>query len=181
MSKHTSIVSVLILSLAMILPSTSHALGGNDAYVGVSAGQATYVQQSDPDETATGYKIFGGLHATGPFYAEITHVNLGTYFKDTTSEFTVSGNAFYLAGKLPFSPSIYALAKVGLFSWDVEYQDSNISRTGTDTTYGFALGWAMPSGYTVRLEWEHYADVGKYNTYTGNDMTFLSLGVQMHF
>ncbi|MDH5445280.1 MAG: outer membrane beta-barrel protein [Gammaproteobacteria bacterium] len=173
--------SVLLFCLSGILPASAFALGGTDAYVGVSVGQATLVRQSDPDETATGYKLFGGLHATGPFYVEVSHVNLGTYFKDTPSEFEVSGNALHLSGKLPFTPSIYALAKVGIFSWDVEYNSSNVSRTGTDTSYGFSVGWAMPTGYTVRLDWEHYADIGKYNAFTGNDMTLLSLGISMHF
>lgn len=163
------------------LPTTSFALSGTDAYAGVAAGQATLVRQSDPDETAVGYKILGGLHATGPFYVEFAHVNLGTYFKDTNSEFEVSGNGLYLAGKLPFTPTVYALARVGIFSWDVEYQDSNVSRTGTNSSYGFSLGWKMPIGYTIRIDWEHYSDIGKYNTFTGNDMTMLSLGISLHF
>lgn len=181
MSKFSKRISLFMLCISIALPSTTYALGGSDAYVGVAAGQATLIQQGAPNETEIGYKALGGLHATGPFYVEVSHVNLGTYYKDTASEFEVSGNALYLAGKLPFTPSIYALARVGLFSWDVEYANSNVSRTGTDTAYGFSIGWVMPIGYTVRLDWDHYSEIGKYNTFSGNDMTLLSLGISLHF
>jgi hypothetical protein len=162
----------------MLFPSLTYALGGASAYVGVSAGQATLIRQSAPDETATGYKIFGGLHVTGPFLVEVSHVNLGKYYNNVVE---VSGNALHLVGKLPFTPAIYALAKVGLFSWDVQNTSSNSSTTGSDTSYGFALAYMMPIGYTVRVEWEQYSDVGKVNSVSGNDMTLLSVGISLQF
>ena len=178
MNKLIKQISIIVLCTSFVLPATSHALGGASAYVGVSAGQATLIEQSAPDETATGYKIFGGLHVTGPFLVEVSHVNLGKYYNNAVE---ISGNALHLVGKLPFTPSIYALAKVGLFSWDVQYSSSNASTTGSDTSYGFALAYMMPIGYTVRVEWESYADVGKVNSVSGNDMTLLSVGISLHF
>ena len=163
----------------MFVPTQVHAVA--DAYAGISAGQATLKQQGSADETAFGYKIFAGLHATGPFYAEVSHVNLGEYYEGTASAREISGNALHLAGKLPFSSRLAALAKVGLFSWDVEYNNSNSSTTGTDTTYGFALSYILLSGYKVRAEWEHYSDVGQVNTTNGHDMTLLTVGISFSF
>lgn len=172
-------ILISLFSISAFTPIQAFAEAG--AYVGVSVGQATLKRQSNPDETAVGYKIFGGLHATGPFSVEVSHVNLGKYFKDTTSAREISGNALQLVGKLPFSSRLAALAKVGLFSWDVEYNNSNTSTTGTDTTYGFAVTYILLTGQTIRAEWEYFSDVGKYNNYTGNDMTLLSVGVSISF
>ena len=172
-------VSIFILGLALFVPMQAHAEAG--AYVGISAGQATLKRQSNPDENAFGYKIFGGLHATGPFAVEVSHVNLGEYFSDTVNAREITGNALHLTGKLPFTSRLAALAKVGLFSWDVEYNDSNTSTTGTDTTYGFALTYVLLTGQTVRVEWENYSDVGKVNTTSGNDMTLATIGISLSF
>lgn len=179
MNKLSRSISIFILGISFFVPMQAHAAAG--AYVGVSAGQATLKRQSNPDETAVGYKIFGGLHATGPFSVEISHVNLGEYFKDTANAREISGNALHLVGKLPFSSRLSALAKVGVFSWDVEYNNSNTSTTGTDTSYGFALTYILLTGQTVRVEWEHYADVGKVNSTSGNDMTLASIGISFSF
>lgn len=172
-------ISLFVICLILFLPMQVHAEA--NAYVGLSLGQATLKRQSNTDETAFGYKIFAGLHATGPFYAEVSHINLGEYFKDTSNQREVSGNALHLVGKLPFSARLAALAKFGLFSWDVEYNNSNTSTTGTDTSYGFAVTYILLTGQTLRLEWEHYSDVGKVNTTSGNDMTLLSLGLSISF
>jgi len=177
MNKLIRRIATLLLCTSFLLPTTTYALGGSDAYVGFGAGQATLVRQSNPNETAVGYKLFGGLHATGPFYVEVSHVELGDYFTDTVS---ISGNALHVAGKLPFSASVYALAKVGLFSWDVQTVGGS-STTGSDTSYGFAVAWSMPVGYTARIEWENYSDVGQTTPTNGNDMTLLSVGIEMHF
>ena len=179
MNKLSRSLSILALCIPFLIPSLANA--ELNALAGVSAGQATLKRQSNPDETAVGYKIFGGLHATGPFFVEVSHINLGEYFKDTPSAREISGNAIHLVGKLPFTSRISALAKVGLFSWDVEYNNSNTSTTGSDITYGFAMTYILPMGYTLRVEWENYADVGKYNTTTGNDMTLTTLGVSVSF
>lgn len=172
-------LTVLFLCLPLLLPVQTMADAG--AHAGISVGQATLRRQSNPDETAFGYKLFAGLHATGPFSVEISHVNLGEYFEDTSNAREISGNALHLVGKLPFTPRLAALAKVGLFSWDVEYNNSNTSTTGTDATYGFALTYILLTGQTLRFEWEHYADVGKVNTTTGNDMTLATIGISISF
>ena len=178
MNKIIKRISLLMLCTSLMLPAISHARGGTDIYAGVGIGQSTLVYQGGtPDETSVGYKVFGGLHATGPFYAEVSHVNLGEFNNNPVE---ISGNALHVAGKLPFSSTVYALAKVGLFSWDVKGSGGG-SNTGSDTSYGFAVAWNMPVGYTARVEWEHYTDVGQTTPGTGNDMTLLSVGIQMHF
>ena len=179
MHKFSRHLSLFVLCLPLFLPVQAQA--DARAYVGIGAGQATLKNQGSPDETAIGYKIFGGLYATGPFAVEVSHINLGKYYKDTANAFEVSGNALHLVGKLPFSPRLAALAKVGLFSWDVQYNGSTASTTGTDTTYGFALTYILMTGQTFRVEWENYSDVGKVNTYSGHDMTLISAGISISF
>lgn len=179
MNKFSRHLSIFFLCLPLFLPIQAMAEAG--AYAGVSAGQATLKRQGNPDETALGYKLFGGLHATGPFSVEVSHVNLGKYFKDTASALEVSGNSLQLVGKLPFSSRLAGLAKVGLFSWDVQYNGSNTSTTGTDTAYGFAMTYILLTGQTLRFEWENYSDVGKVNNNSGNDMSLLSVGVSISF
>ncbi len=179
MHKYSRHLSVFILCLPLMLPLQARAAAG--AYVGISAGQATLKNQGSPDETAIGYKFFGGLQATGPFAVEVSHVNLGKYYKDTANALEVSGNALHLVGKLPFSARLAALAKVGLFSWDVQYNGSTASTTGTDTTYGFAMTYILLTGQTLRVEWESYSDVGKVNNYSGRDMNLISIGLSISF
>ncbi len=178
MNKLSHHISIFILGMVFFIPMQVHANAG--AYAGVSAGQATLKRQGNPDETAVGYKLFGGLHATGPFAVEVSHVNLGTYFDGTTSEREISGNALHLVGKLPFTSRLAGLAKVGVFSWDVKHS-SNASTTGTDTSYGFAATYILLTGQTVRAEWENYTDVGKVDATSGNDMTLLSVGISISF
>lgn len=179
MNKLSRSIAIFITGLVFFIPMQAHADAG--AYVGISAGQATLKRQSNTDETALGYKLFGGLHATGPFFIEISHINLGEYFSDTANAREISGNALHLVGKLPFTSRLSALAKVGVFSWDVEYNNSNTSTTGTDSSYGFALSYILLTGHAVRVEWEHFSDVGKINSTTGNDMTLASIGISIRF
>jgi len=179
MNKLSHHISIFIFGIVFFLPMQASAAAG--AYAGLSAGQATLKRQSNPDETAVGYKLFAGLHATGPFAVEVSHVNLGKYFEDTPSAVEISGNAIHLVGKLPFSSRFAGLAKLGVFSWDVEYNNSNSSTTGTDTSYGFGLTYILLTGHTLRFEWENYTDVGKVNATSGNDMTLASIGISISF
>ena len=179
MNKLSHHIAIVITVLVFIIPLKTYAEAG--AYVGIGVGQGTLERQSNSDETALAYKLFGGLHATGPFSVEVSHINLGEYFSDTANAREISGNALHLVGKLPFTSRLTALAKVGVFSWDVEYNNSNTSTTGTDSSYGFALSYILLTGHIVRVEWEHFSDVGKVNSSTGNDMTHASLSISMRF
>ena len=176
MNKIIKRISIILLCSSILLPASAFARGGSDMYVGVGVGQSTQVNQGSPNENSLGYKLFAGLHATGPFYAEVSIVNLGEF---NNNSYEVSGNGIHVIGKLPFSATVAALAKVGLFSWDVQSSGGG-STTGSDTAYGFAIAWNM-MGYIARVEWETYSDIGQTNPSNGSDFSLLSVGLEMHF
>jgi len=168
-----TLISTLCMALSVSTTPTAYGVG---EYVGANIGQATRKNQGNTNQTDIGYKLYGGVHTTGPFYAELSYVNLGTYFDD---EYTGFGG--YLLGNLPVNTRLSFLAKAGLFSWDIQDNTSNVSITGTDLAYGFGGTYILLSGYTIRVEWEHFTDVGKINSNQGHDMTLVSIGLIVKF
>lgn len=166
-------LSILILLVCTLVTPNAFAEGG---YFGASIGKATRKNQGGPNQTDTAYKVFGGIRASGPFHAELSYVNLGTYYDD---EYTGYGG--YLLGNLPVNNRLVFLAKAGLFNWDIQDNTSNVSITGTDLSYGFGGTYILLNGYIVRFEWEHFADIGKINNNQGHDMTLVSLGLVFRF
>lgn len=136
------------------------------------------------------WKVYGGYRFLRFLAVEASWLSLGSpQIWETTvqedperAEVSVEGWDAFVVGILPVSKSFDLFAKVGVIAWDTEItsiQNQEVifseSRSGSDTAYGFGLGWWVGTHVTLRLEREVFT-IGDYD-----DVTLFSVGVSYTF
>lgn len=164
---------LMLVALAILSLAVTPVLAG-EFYVGGALGQAsTDVPEAsgtgiDIDDSATGYKLFGGYNVAKYFAVEGAYVDGASVKMDMagsepfSSSFETSGFAFRAMGVWPVHEKVSLFADYGMYMWDGDatVSDGTFSASGstdgTDPVYGIGLGWqAMPKG-NVRVEIERY-------------------------
>ncbi len=59
--------------------------------------------------------------------------------------------------------------------------DFRDTRTGFQWSYGAGVNYRHHNSWSIRAEWENFADIGSENFFGGDDLQALSLGWSMHF
>jgi OOP family OmpA-OmpF porin len=161
-----TVVGLAVLSLAM-----APAFAG-EFYVGGSLGQTSAdvpdvsgVPGVSVDDSATGYKVFGGYNMARYFALEGAYVDGASVEMNMdpfTTSFETSGFAFRAMGVLPVREKFSLFADYGMYMWDGDATVSDGTETasgstdGTDPMYGLGFGWqVMPKG-NLRVELERY-------------------------
>ncbi len=168
-------------ALALLLVSSTAWAGGDSGiYLGASLGSAGLDVSTGGvsyDDSATGYKIFGGYNfGLIPLVnvgVEASYVDFGTA-EDSGTETSVTGiDAFGLAG-VNMGP-IMLFGKVGAIMWDGEMTGSFGSGddSGTDPAYGIGLQFQLLS-IALRAEYEMFST-------DAVDISFVSAGVSYTF
>jgi OOP family OmpA-OmpF porin len=136
------------------------------------------------------WKLYGGYRFLRFVAVEASWFSLGSpQVWETTvqedperAEVSVKGFDAFVVGILPVSNSFDIFAKVGLVAWDTDItsvQNQQVifseSESGTDTAYGFGLGWWVGANVTLRLEGEVFT-IGDYD-----DVALYSVGVSYTF
>jgi hypothetical protein len=155
----------MISALALCALSAAPAYAAdNGFYVGAGVGQG-YVKVDDValdnfDGDDTGYKLIAGFRVFKMFGLEANYVDLGSA-KDNVSGVNVKADTkgfdAFAMGYLPI-PVVDIFAKVGVISWDQDFDFSNIASadgSGTDLAYGLGVGFAFGSA-AIRAEWERF-------------------------
>ena len=170
MTKGKGILTVVALALLSL--AVTPVLAG-EFYVGGSLGQAsmdvpdTGGSGLNVDDSATGYKVFGGYNVAKYFSVEGAYVDgASVSMEDTTTPMTMSfetsGFAFRAMGVLPVREKFHVFADLGMYLWDGDatVNDGTTSASGstdgTDPVYGIGMGWqVLPKG-NLRAEYERY-------------------------
>ncbi len=149
--------TTLALALAAATLSTSVLAGGESGlYIGGSVG-TTEVSEEGLDDSATGYKVFGGYNfGMVPLVnlaAEINYIDFGSFDSDI-GDVSVDVTAWTLSGLLGVDLGPVGLfAKAGYFAWDSDV--GSASEDGNDPAYGVGAKFQIGS-FAVRAEYEIY-------------------------
>lgn len=121
------------------------------------------------DDSALGWKIFGGMMVTENFGFEAGWTKIGDMNKNNVD---LATDGFMAAGiaALPFYENYSVYAKAGVYLWDQDVNSVNFD--GTDLMYGVGAKMRVMDQFFVRVEWEHY------DTRLSADLISLSGGVQ---
>jgi len=159
-----------VVGLALLSLAVTPVFAG-EFYVGGALGQAsTDVPEASGsgvtvDDSATGYKVFGGYNVAKYFSVEGSYVDGASVNIDAapyTSSIETSGFAFRAMGVLPLRERLSLFADLGMYMWngDATISDGNStasgSEDGTDPVYGIGMGWQVIPKGNVRVEIERY-------------------------
>lgn len=123
------------------------------------------------DDSATGFKAYGGYLWPNRFGVEVGYYDLGSYdvksFGAKTDEFSV--NAFSVSGvfALPFGRNFDFNAKLGIAFTNVDYtcivgcggSYFNTSKSGTAGLFGAGVGWRVAPNFGLRADYEWFGGV----------------------
>jgi hypothetical protein len=182
MSKTTH---VLIVTALGALAGSAHA-ADKGFYLGAGIGQANLAEDFDDlddvddfdfDSDDTGLKAFGGFRFNDWIGVEGAYIDYGSpseVFDDSDVDLDASALAGYVVGYLPIT-TFDLFAKVGLASWDVDYdlEDLNLfDDDGTDLAWGVGGQFRLGSA-AFRLEYEDFE--------FGDDANLISVGFSWTF
>ena len=153
-------------------------------YVGISIGQASDARWCDIDlgaceDTDTGWKVYGGYQFSPNFGIEGGYV----YFGELTDAGPVTGQAWSLfisaVGTFPIGEEVGIFGKLGLAHTEVKLADPLGSLTDSDVGLMVGIGakFNIDRNFSVRVEWERFADVGGFE----DDFDLLSAGLTYKF
>ena len=138
------------------------AFAQDGLYIGGSIGQSKYkgddIGGLSTDRKDTGGKLFGGYEFTPNIALELGYADLG---KATSAAGSVKGKGAYLdaVGKVPFTPQLSGIARVGVFQGKADFEGPLGIRDSDEKTapkVGLGLQYDVTKNVAVRGEWERY-------------------------
>jgi OOP family OmpA-OmpF porin len=210
----------LILASVLCAPAVTFA-ADTGGYAGISGGRAKAKDalsaaeldalyaadgisaNSSVDNTATGWKLFGGYRLNQNLAVEGAYANLGEFSAESVITASPDGTgrvsqkfeartwSLAATGILPLANNFELFGKGGFHYWDAKWgADINLSglaesasekSNGTDLSYGVGGGYNFTQNIGVRAEWEIYTNIGNTNTTGKTDVELWSLGVNFNF
>jgi len=157
-------------------------------YIGVGAGLTTVnlcddlfaLGATSCDDEDTGLKLFGGYKFNPNFAVEGAWIDLGEVSASAgggTVTAEVDGLQVAAVGMIPINPQFGVFGKIGVYMWDATVSATgfgSVSDDGHDIMFGAGVSWNLTSKFGLRAEWERF-DID------GDDLDFLSVGVQFNF
>jgi opacity protein-like surface antigen len=123
------------------------------------------------DDTATGFKVYGGYLWPNRFGVEVGYYDLGSYDVKSsgvkTDEFAVNALAVSGVFSMPFASRFDFNAKAGLAFTNVDYTCFstctfpyvNTSKSGTAGLIGAGVGWRVAPNFILRADYEWFGGV----------------------
>jgi OOP family OmpA-OmpF porin len=159
---------------------------------------------SDAKDSATGYRVFIGNQINQNFAVEGGYVDLGRFLADAsltvpgfgtdTLAATVKARGFDLGliGFAPVTEQFSFLGRVGIFLWDVRYNDTftnflgssdsiSESASGNSLSYGLGAKYDFSKSVSLRGEFQRFTNVGNKNTTGQSDVDLLSVSLISKF
>ena len=180
--------SLLAVSLCTIF-SIAHA-SGNDVpsehsyYLGGSVGASKAdgfcITDTNCEDNAKSWKVYGGYQLTEMLTLEGGYLNLGELGKqpdDTTQSATkVSGFTGNLIAAFPVQEKMHIFGKAGIFKQKTDTQSTNYT-DDIKPTYGIGADYEVSEGIAIRGEWENYKNIRAENNTETADIQMLSVGL----
>jgi opacity protein-like surface antigen len=184
MSSYTRALRAVALASLLAPPGVALSQDIPGWYIGFGIGQSKFNGGCDSlpgatcDDTDTGGKFLGGYQFSKNFDLELAYADLGQAKSTSPAGTTTLGTKGFEAagvGMLPLGGGFSALARAGLFRWNVDLKSPTASAdaSGTDLTYGFGVKFDFNRDFSVRAEWQRYKDVGDQNTTGQGNIDFI--------
>jgi len=155
--------TVAAFALAMLGLSPLVASADGPWYAGAGVGESDFDIPGFND-SATGYKVFGGYQFNDNFAAEVGYLDSGDA-KETAGaaslEVDATGVTASIVGSLPLGDMFSVYGRLGAIFWDaeVEFDDgagtiTEASDSGEDLYYGVGGAMNLGASAALRLEYE---------------------------
>lgn len=185
----------LLASAMFALPAAAQNMG---FYAGAHIGQATVDELCDGvggagvscEDSDTSFKILGGMQVSPNFAVEVGWINFGEVsVTGPGGSIIAESTAFEIVGVgiLPVAERFSVYGKLGLYRAETEAAVNvpavfvgNLDESNNDLTFGFGVRFDVSRQFTVRAEWQRYADVGGGDIGEG-DIDVISLGALVRF
>ncbi len=189
------LTAALLALVAVSTPALSQDAGW---YAGLGVGQSTAKSACDGvvgpgiscNDKDTAFKILGGYQVNPNFGVEFAYTDLGaakaSFAGFGSATIAAKGFEFLGVGTMPINQQWSVYGKLGLFRWDVDFNDGtglvgSASATGIDLTYGFGAKYNFAKNAALRVEYQQYTDVGDFNTTGKSDVSVMGVGVIVSF
>jgi OOP family OmpA-OmpF porin len=161
MIKRISVASLAVLGL---FAGSAFAAEGAGRYTGIAFSQTTIsIDDTNFDETGTGYKLFGGIMINKNFGFELAYQD-GAHIEQsgTVASLEISPSMFNIEvlGRIPLGERIALFGKVGASFYDVAIEarlrgiSTFDSESGTELIYGAGVSLGLGDKFELRAEWE---------------------------
>jgi len=152
------------------------------------------------DDSDTGWKLYVGYQFSPVFALEAHYSDLGNISTTTTTSGptgTIGGNFDFKAwgldavGTLPVGKQFDLFGKIGFYQSDIDGRaprivggapsTASISDDNTGVKFGVGGRYHFTDHVALRLEWEHFNDVGNAGSIGGGSFNLFTLGLQFKF
>ncbi len=184
-----SLLCLLVFLVAASIPASASDTG---FYLGAALGSSSidvldfYPTLGDSvEDNDVAYKAYGGYRILKFLAVEAGYVNFGNPqwlernvqgFRER-ADVNIKGWDAFVVGILPVGNVVDIYGKLGVFAWDTQIESFlqgdvvyTESSTGTDTVYGFGIGFWVGPNVTLRGEgeWFEIGDYGSVALYSVN-------------
>jgi OOP family OmpA-OmpF porin len=197
-------LTLLVLAFAPALaPAAGPATGQRGFYAGAAVGASRAEDWCGPffdtvvlscDNTAPGYKAFGGYRFNEFLGVEAAYVDFGRFNADLIIlGDAVSDKARFRGGTaqavlyLPITGQFDLFGKAGGIYWDVRSDTTingapaNRSGNGFDVAVGIGAQYSLTRHFALRAEYELFPNLGKPDTTGDVDQHLVTLGAVWKF
>lgn len=161
-------------SLSVAAVSLFSASAFSQGYIGGSVGQTDYSSDFD---TATSIELKGGYKFNENFGLELAYVDLGEAdFEDINGNVSVDGFKASVVGFIPVAETVSLYGKVGLYTWDADFETSlgSASDDDSDIAYGIGAAWGVADNLDVNFGYDIY-------DFEDDEATNINLGLTYKF
>ena len=138
------------------------------------------------DDGDSSYSLGAGYAFTPNFSVELAYQDFGSHDAATdcppgftclvipvSTQADLTGIALNLVGSIPLTESLDAYGRVGMVSWDIEFDgiSAAFDKSGEDIGYGVGLSWSIG---------DHWSVFGEYSR-LDLDLDSTDIGVSYHF
>lgn len=169
-------------------------------FAGDSVGLPIIGGESSLEDSDTGFGVIAGFRLTQHIAIEASYLDLGAaeYRLDGAAnlgfpfgvvdfeggaDIEVTGPAVALVGIIPVSESIELYGKAGMFFSETDFKvffdsvSDSASFSSEEILYGLGMAWNMNPNWSLRLDFQRFADVGEEDELGEANIDQFSLGV----
>ena len=197
------LIGLLAASTLAFSPMSQAQMSAESFYAGIGAGQGkgkdicsdvASIGITSCDDTANGYRIFGGYQFNKNFAVELGYADFGkadasgvVLSVPTSAEWKANAWDVSAVGILPVADKLSVLGRLGFQRWSVDL-DINAggvpiseSATGSDWVYGVGLQYDFTRQFGLRGEWAHYGNIGDSDTTGQTDVNVTGVSALFRF
>ena len=190
---HKRLGLTAVASFALLATMAAQADTQPGFYAGGSIGLTKIsddaFDDSNVDDSDTGFKIFGGYTFNENFAVEVSYFDLGEVsgrenfppFGNVSFAVGVSGLNASAVGRLPLTPTFALFGKLGFASYDL---DASVSvpgfGSGSDSSSESDLTYGVGGSLSFAQQWEVRAEFEAINV-DGGDANMISVGANYRF